>query len=317
MAAPSALATQWGYKQESTFGTPVTVDTFVPLVSESVTQEIERLESEGQIAGRRIIDSDQWKAGNKTIAGDVQLELYEQSIGTLLKHCLGATSTSGSGPYAHVLTPASLTGLGLTQQFGRPDVGGTVRSFTYAGTKIASWELAVEAGQIGTLGLSCVGTVAETTGTALASASYAAQATRPFTAIEATVFTIGGASTNIKGFKLSGDNGLDVDRRFLGSALPAQPLEAEPRTYEGELNLEFSSLTDYERFTGGTEADIAVTLSNGVESLAIVAHARFDGTTPTVGGRGLVMLDMPFKCVGDGSDADALTITYTSDDATV
>lgn len=317
MAAPSALAAQFGYKAESSFGTAVTVDTFVPLVEESLTQEEERLESEGIMVGRRIIDSDQWKTGPKTIEGDIGLELYEQSIGTLLKHALGSVNTTGSGPYAHALTPGSLTGLGLTIQIGRPDVGGTVRPFTYAGCKISSWEIGVEAGQIATLGLSVVGTVAETTATALASASYAAQATRPFTAIECTVHTIGGSATNVKTFTLSGDNGLDTDRRFLGSALPAQPLEAERRTYEGELGLEFSSLTDYERFTAGTEADIAITLSNGIESLAIVAHARFDGTTPTVGGQGIVTLDMPFKLVGDGSDADALTMTYTSDDSTV
>lgn len=317
MAAPSSIAAQFGFKAETTHGTPVTVDTFVPLVSESLGQEIDRLESEGIIAGRRVIDSDQWKAGNKTVSGDVAFEVYEQSIGTLLKHCLGSVSTSGSGPYTHVLTPGSLTGLGLTVQVGVPDVGGTVRAKTYAGCKVESWELAVEAGQIATMGVSLFGSVAETTATALASASYAAQATRPFTAIEASVYSIGGASTNIKSFKLSGSNGLDTDRRFLGSALPAEPLEAERRTYDGELGLEFSSLTDYHRFVNGTEADIAVTLSNGTESLAVVAHARFDGATPTVGGQGLVMLDMPFVLVGDGSDADALTVTYVCDDATV
>lgn len=317
MAAPSAIASQLGFKQESTFGTPVTVDTFIPLVSESITQEIERLESAGMIAGRRLIDTDQWKAGNKTISGDLQFELYEQSIGTLLKHCLGATSTSGSGPYTHVLTPDTLTGLGLTVQVGRPDTAGTVRPFTYAGCKVVSWELAIEAGQIATMGVTVEGTVAEATGTALASASYAAQATRPFTAIEVSVGSIGGTTTNIKKFSLSGDNSMDVDRRFIGSALPSQPLEGERRNYEGEVSLEFSSLTDYNRFVNGTEADILVTLSNGVESIAINAHARFDGTTPTVGGPGLLMLDQPFRVLGDGTDADGLTITVINDDATV
>lgn len=317
MAAPSSISCSWGYKQESVFGTPVTVDTFVPLVSETVTQEIERLESEGIMAGRRFLDSDQWKAGPKTVGGDIQLELYEQSIGTLLKVCLGTVNTSGSGPYAHVLTPGSLTGLGLTQQFGRTDVGGTTRAFTYAGTKFPSWELAVEAGQIGTLGLTTFGTVAETTATGLASVSYAAQGTRPFVANEVTVNSIGGTTTNMKGFKLSCDNGLDLDRRFLGSSMPAEPLEMDRRDYTGELNLEFSSLTDYNRFVNGTEADVLVTLSNGVESLAINVHVRFDGTTPTVNQKGLVLLDQPFRVLGDGTDADAITITYTSDDATV
>lgn len=317
MAAPSALAAQFGFKAEGTFGTPVTPDVFLPLVSESLTQEIEPLESEGLMVGRRFLDSDQWKQGPKTVSGDLQFEVYEQSIGTLLKHCLGSVNTTGAGPYTHVITPGSLTGLGLTIQIGRPDTGGTVRPFTYAGCKITSWELAVEAGQIATFGISVVGTVAETTGTALASASYAAQATTPFVANQVSVNSIGGTATNMKGFTLSGDNGLDTDRRFLGSALPAQPLEANRRDYTGEVSLEFSSLTDYQRYTGATEADILLTLSNGTESLAVNTHARFDGTTPTVGGQGLVMLDQPFRVLGDGTDADAITLTYVSDDATI
>lgn len=316
MALPSGLAAQIGWAEETTWGTPVTVDTFAPLVSESIGFEKTRLESSGIISGRTILDTDQVKAGNRTVSGDIQLEAYEQSIGTVLKHALGTVSTTGSGPYTHTITPGDLTGLGLTVQVGRPDVGGTVRPYTFSGCKVESVELAIAAGEIATLGVSVVGKDVATN-TALASVSYAAQASRPFTGIEATTSTWGGGALEIKQVSLSIANNLDADRRFLGTDTIDEPLQAELRTIDGSLEVEFSSLALWEDFASLTYRDLIVTATNGVESLSYTVHARLDGVEPQVGGRGLVTTDIPYVVSGDGSDADAVTIVYTSDDATI
>ena len=316
MALPSGLAAQIGWAEETTWGTPVTVDTFAPLVSESIGFEKTRLESSGIISGRTILDTDQVKAGNRTVSGDIQLEAYEQSIGTVLKHALGTVSTTGSGPYTHTITPGDLTGLGLTVQVGRPDVGGTVRPYTFSGCKVESVELAIAAGEIATLGVSVVGKDVATN-TALASVSYAAQASRPFTGIEATTSTWGGGALEIKQVSLSIANNLDADRRFLGTDTIDEPLQAELRTIDGSLEVEFSSLALWEDFASLTYRDLIVTATNSVESLSYTVHARRDGVEPQVGGRGLVTTDIPYVVSGDGSDADAVTIVYTSDDATI
>ena len=316
MALPSGLAAQIGWAEETTWGTPVTVDTFAPLVSESIGFEKTRLESSGIISGRTILDTDQVKAGNRTVSGDIQLEAYEQSIGTVLKHALGTVSTTGSGPYTHTITPGDLTGLGLTVQVGRPDVGGTVRPYTFSGCKVESVELAIAAGEIATLGVSVVGKDVATN-TALASVSYAAQASRPFTGIEATTSTWGGGALEIKQVSLSIANNLDADRRFLGTDTIDEPLQAELRTIDGSLEVEFSSLALWEDFASLTYRDLIVTATNGVESLSYTVHARLDGVEPQVGGRGLVTTDIPYVVSGDGSDADAVTIVYTSDDASI
>ena len=47
-------------KAESTYGTPVTVDRFFPLVSESLAGEVERIESAAIIAGNTMLTSEQW-----------------------------------------------------------------------------------------------------------------------------------------------------------------------------------------------------------------------------------------------------------------
>lgn len=313
MAIPSGLDAQIGFAAESTYGTAATVTRFLPLVEESVSQEIERMESSGIIAGARVLRSQQWAAGKEVIEGDVGFELYDRSLGLLFTHMFGTAGVSGSGPYTHTFSPGTLTGKSLTMQIGTPDTGGTVRPFTFAGTKIASWELACSEGEIATLGLS-VAAKSVTTATALATTSYAASIS-PMVFTSGSV-TIGGSAVQAKGVTLSGDNGLDTERYFLGSGQMSEPLEAELRTYDGTVDLEFSDLTQYNRFTGATEAALVIALAKGTSTATITANVRFDSNRPNVGGTGLVMQGVPFKCVGASTDAGAITAVLVNGDAT-
>src|SRR5687767_10142312 len=104
MAAPSGIAGQIGFKSETTWGTAVTVDKFHPgLLNESIKQDIARIESQGIRAGRRV--SHTWKAGAKTVGGDIAIELFNVPMATLLSHMFGTVNTTGSGPYTHTATP--------------------------------------------------------------------------------------------------------------------------------------------------------------------------------------------------------------------
>jgi hypothetical protein len=155
MAEPTGLAAQLGIKAESVWGTPVVVDTFVPLVSESLeTSPENRIESAAIIAGRHVLTSEQWVVGNKEVGGDLGLELPTNSAiaRVLLEHMLG--SVSGSGPWT--FTPGTLAGKGMTVQVGVPGADGTVRPKTFPGSKVASWEIAWTAGEIVTLGLTLI-----------------------------------------------------------------------------------------------------------------------------------------------------------------
>jgi hypothetical protein len=152
MTLRSGLNAQCGFADEVTWGLAVAPTVFHPLISESMTADYERIESEGIIAGARVLRSTQWSVGNVTASGDVQLELNDQSKGILLKNMFGGTSLTG--PF----TPADLSGNGMTVQIGVPDVNnGTVRPKTYAGCKVSSWEIGMAEGEHVTLGLSLVG----------------------------------------------------------------------------------------------------------------------------------------------------------------
>jgi hypothetical protein len=310
MALGSGLASQLGFKvPESAWGTYTAPDTFVPLVSESLTQEIDRLESAGIIAGARVLRSQQWSAGNVTVSGDVQLEVTDRSIGKLLRLMFGSIVTAGAGPYTHTASPGDLVDDFGTFQVGRPDIAGTVQPFSYTGMQVASWEIACAAGEIATMGLSLVGK-AETTAQSLVSASYAASI-KPMTFVGGAL-TIAAGSVNVKSMTLAGDNGLNVDRRFLGSQNISQPLESALRAYTGTVEAEFESLTAYNRFVNGTEAALVFTLASGAQTLVTTCNVRFDGTTPTVCGTDIIPLSLPFKAVGASTDAGAITSVFTT-----
>lgn len=312
MALKSGLAAQFGLKKETTPGTGVTVDSFQPLVSESLTNELERLEADGIIAGRRFIDSSQWNGGNNTVGGDVGLELYDRGMGVLWEACLGGHAVSGSGPYVHVFTPGDLPA--YTVQIGRPDVSGTVRPFTYTGSKVASWELACAAGSVATMGLTWV-CMAETTATALATATYTAS--RHLLKFNHGAVSVGGTVLKVKQATVSGDNGLADDRRFLGSQNIAEPLEAGFRMVEGSLDVEFTSLAEYTRYISGSEMALSLSFTLGSYSLLVESNIRYEGATPNVGGKEITAQSLPFKAIGAGTDASAVTVTMTSPDATI
>ena len=370
MALQSGLAAQAGFKSETTWGTPVVVDAFQALVSESMTAEPERLESKGIIAGRRVMTSDQWTPGRMKVGGSIQLELVNKGLTTLWEHMMG----DATSPY----TPGDLTGKGLTVQIGKPDIAGTVQPFTYAGCKIPEWQLACAEGEIATLGIDLVAkreilvrsvtdgvttntstaitsataaftdddigkpisgtgipagatiasitsataavlsaaatatgaSVTFTIGIALATASYTA-ATKPLKFAHGSV-TIGGAAVKVKKAVLTGNNGLNVDRFFLGSDLVEEPLEVALRNYTAELDVEFADLTQYRRYLNGTEHAVVLTFTSGTTfSLVITTNVRFDGKTPEVGSTEIVPQMLPLKCVASGADSTAISIALT------
>jgi hypothetical protein len=147
------MLAQVGIIEESVYATPVTSGmVFNGLVSDSVKQDVERMESAGIISGRRVETSDQWSQGRVTVAGDLGLELTNKSLRKWFKQMFGGES--GTGPYTY--TPGDLTGMSSTIQIGTPGVGGATHPRTLAGTKFSSWEIAVKEGEIATLGVTVV-----------------------------------------------------------------------------------------------------------------------------------------------------------------
>tara|TARA_R110000787_G_scaffold72080_4_gene160563 strand:- start:4150 stop:5091 length:942 start_codon:yes stop_codon:yes gene_type:complete len=308
----SGIDAQLGYVDEVTFGTYVEPTRFSEFLSEDLKLEIERIESKGIRAGR--VMQSRWKSSIQRATGSIELELTPGGSGRLLEACMGAVTTAGAGPYTHTYDGGTLDGQSLTVQIGRPDIGGTVRAFSYTGMKVADWEIACSVGEIPTLTMNMYG-AGEATGETLATASYPAN-DDPFVFTEASL-TVAASEVCVKDLSLKGTNGLAIDRHFIcaAGATPKEALESELRSIAGSFTADFTDLTQYGYFTAGTENALVLTFTSGADILAITMNVRYDGETPTVSGAELLELPVPFMAISDTSDAAAFTAVLTNADA--
>jgi len=155
MAIGSGLSGQVGFKLESTPGTPVVVDTFFPFLGESLDNDTPTMVSKSIIAGR--LTPAQHAQGNTTLSGGLQMELFNKGQEDLLTLLIGTPVKTGAGPYTRTYNALDLAGVSGTMQVGRPEVGGTVDPFTWAGVKAQSGEIGFKAGEFCTFGVDVVG----------------------------------------------------------------------------------------------------------------------------------------------------------------
>ena len=380
MAAPSTIAGQIGFADESTPGLAVTPTLFLPVLEETIERTDEPLESDAIRANRRLRDEDESNGGNIEVAGSVNLELSNRGDTKVFKHIFGgAPVTTGSGPYVHTFTLADASGLTATIQAGVPDVSGTVRPKTSTGCKVSSAEIAGDVGEIVTLGTEWVGmrqtigsrTVTDgvlnttTTVTSVAANFTEADRYKPISGTgipvgayiasvvsESTILLSAAATATATG--VGRDQRGPRHRHLPGRPVPYKMLHAylrwaaaydmtsfslginqvEGRWFGGDANSRsrcqqqprrgrrhdrhrFGSLDLYDRYLSHEKFALVIGLSNGADSVVFTTNSRFTpGGSPTIAGRGRVMQDIPFTCLGAGTDASGITAVLTNSDAT-
>jgi hypothetical protein len=297
MPTGTGIDAQLGLAEETTHGTAVAANRFLEFLSESLSMEVARLDSASIGAGRRGLR--RWASGQRTVGGDLNLELTTKGLGVLLKHAIGSVATTGTTPnFIHTFTPGDLPP-GLTVQVGRPSTDGTVRPFTYPGCQVASWGVSCSVGEIGQMTLNLTGQD-ETTATALATRT-APTGVDLLTFTQGTL-TVGGTAIPVSSADFTVDNGLTVDRWQLGSALRRVPLQTALRSVTGSFTAEFRDLALYTAYVNGTEATLSLVFAkNANEGLTVEANVRYDGTTPTVGGPDELAQEVPFRGIDNGS----------------
>lgn len=305
----SARYGQLGFKSETAWGTAVTVDTFHEgYLSGNPVRTQPPLISQG-INGRRTANTAQ--PGAKTVQGSFAFELLPDPLATLLHHAFGTVSTAGTAaPYTHTFSPGDTDALeGMTIQVGIPDDAGTVRPFTYSGSRVTDWTITGQAGEIATFDLSVV-SKDYVTGTSLASASYGTF--NPFTFIDGQVVIAGGTVATVSQFTLSGTIPRRIEHR-IGGSLIMEPVEAGRNEYTIEVTPKFEDLTLHD--LANTEVAVVLSFSNGSESLTVTTNAFVDPTTPEMVGVDSEVSDsFRAMCMGT-TDATAITAVLVNDEA--
>jgi hypothetical protein len=155
----SARTSQLGFADETTPGLVVTPDLFIPVRTAEIIASDGQTESEAIWAGRLTLHEDASNGGNIEVAGPLELDLTNRSVGKILKHAIGpgAVNTTGSGPYTHTLSLGTTDGYALTVQEGIEDDAGTVQPLTSTGVKINELDIAWDVGEIVALSADAIG----------------------------------------------------------------------------------------------------------------------------------------------------------------
>lgn len=326
----SGLGAQLGLGTESTYGTAVTVARFLPFNSESFKLQKQFIESRGLRAGRMFQSSGLTIATTKDVNGGFALEVPNKGFGLLLNQLHGNTVTpvqqGGTAAYlqTHDIGTTDPASKSMTVQVGRPDVGGTVRAFTYKGVKVTGVTFTIDTGGTLIADFACDGRD-EDTATGLTSASYASGLV-PFTFQQGTV-TVGGVSAGsvlATGTSIALTYPYKTDRYYLGNTgLKNQPLTNDYLSGEATLNVDFADLNLYTLFTAGTIASVTLTFQGALiastyyETLTITMPAcQFRGDTPTVDGPDVLNQSFPVKVL-DNNTNPPVTITYQSVDTSL
>lgn len=322
------IETQLGTKDETTYGTAVTVDRFVPFLSESIQPETFRTRTPGLRAGKQLARTDEVVPGILGYAGSIEVPVESKGFGVWLARALGAVSSSGptGGAYQHVgvIDPDACLP-SFTMQANRPfaPCAATDQAFTWEGCQVSSWELSVSVDEVVKFSAEIIAEDG-TTGTALAAASYASSV-EPLSWAKAAL-TVGGTSVPVTQFSLKCNNNLKTDRHYLqNSARRSQAARDDFPEVTVEFEADFSSLTQYNRFVAetaaGTQAAVVFTatgntaITTGVfpgVSISLPA-VDFMDVAVAVEGTEMLMQSITGMVLDNGTD-EPISVTYTTAD---
>lgn len=345
MGTRAGLDAQLGMAAETVVGTPVTVTRFLEIDDEDFTWVPTWIENEGLKAGAVFKRSSRVGVTRVGVTGQIVAKFGTKQFGLLLKHCLGSTSTAtviaATTAFKQTHFYVSRVGLGLTIQVGRPEPGtGTVKAHTFTGCKVTSWEFTVTENGPAVITVNFDG-MQESTGTALATASYVSQQAI-FNGINTTVFTLGGTATTTTGitavaagvavasvvsqFTIRGEVPLATERYTLsGLGVKKEQLENDYPTITGSIAAEYAQSELYSVFSGATtttlQFDLSVGDAGGTNPFRIgfiCPAVKFKNVKPSVDGPGLVMSPVDFEAYDDGGGSNpVLQATYISTDTTI
>lgn len=345
MGTGAGVCSQFGYKLESVFGTPVTVDTFHRHVSVGGNGlDPVRVLDEGLGGCVLVPQADRFTEQASAVMREVELNASARKLGQILKVMLASaaspTQLGATAIYRQIHSNGETAGKSLTVQFGFPEhtVTATNRPHTIRGAKIMRWELAQALNDILKLRFTLLG-VAEATATALASAAYTAAETYGFKNFSAK---IGGTPTfgsglwsiadgaqilGCRGATVRGSLALREDPFFSGGAgVMSEQLANGFQAYDGDLDTEFHSRTQlYDVFAANTTTALQFTWTgtdadggNNVKLDAIMPFCKLTspGGNPSVSGPGALGARTGFRVFGDPSSLTnpAIQLVYDSRD---
>jgi len=332
MSEKSGLASQLGIGVETTWGTAVTPTTFLPYLSEQVQYQPNYVRSPALQAGVVSQLDGLHVQTTHSVSGPINVDVQRAGMGKLFDMLHGNTvtpSTPGGATLARLQTHAigqnTPNGKGRTVQIARPDVSGTVRPFTWNGCKVASVTFTIAKDGVLTSSWNLVAKD-ETTGTSLATASYASSpGTKPFNFIQGSVeFDDSVVTDVISGGSITVTVPLASDRTGLGTSTIAEPVANGLVAVTASLDMEFASLAQHTAFINATRRKFELNFNTAdfIEGSTpyslyfVIPSAVTTDASPAVQGPDLLTQQVQLEATYDGTNAP-LTILYENKETAI
>lgn len=161
--------------------------------------------------------------------------------------------------------------------------------------------------------------VALVIGAPLATASYAAGATKPLKFNHASL-SIHGTAVDFTNLTVSGNNGLKTDRRFNGSGLIKEQLREGRREFTASVSKEYLGIDQRTLLLNGAEGALVLNFTAGAASVQLEGNVRYDKADSKADAKKIAGEELGLKFVlPDGSTdlADAIKVTTVNAASTV
>lgn len=325
MVLGTGLASQFSFGKETTYGTPATLDHFLPVDKASIKQVLNTQQGaayQGQLfnlGARRVKTS----VGG---AGDIETQITNRGMGLFCQNMMGTSVTPvllTTPAYKQTHTFAIQSGKSLTMQSAMPTTDGTQRPYTFYGCKFSAVEFSYEVDKnldakwtvdaqqvvesVGVPAASYDSTLRQFVGTDVGITIGAYGSTTPATA------ALGVTKVTVKI-----ERPLKVDRYYLGaSGLKAEPLQNDFTKITGTIDAEFVSKTmwaDVFNAQSGfslqlTAVGAAIGASGSNDTFQITLPCVFlDGDTPMAESADVINGSFPFTVLFDGTNLPVITI---------
>jgi hypothetical protein len=330
---------QIGFKKESTFGTAVTVDTFLTDATEEDLNWIPTFaQGTGMRVGKRVARSDRRVLVKQEVGGSFTVQPTAKGLGKLIEAALGGTGTStliSGSSYQQLFIPTTTDYLSsYTIQKGVPPLGGgSILPHTFKGMVCSGFEFSAGNASIPSLKFNWVGKSYDTS-TTLATASYVT-GNELYSFIHASL-TIGGAvtvptttalatggtaATNIREFNLTYENTLDSDGFNFGAAgARSRKPAVGAGVITGNFVAEFDAVTIRDLFLNQTDTAItfrlqtttAISGSNYPTLEFTIPVARLNGEIPKAVTEGVVTISCDFDGLDGGVAAAPLYVAIVT-----
>lgn len=325
-----------GWKKETAYGTPVTVDRWMEILGDSDSLDFRTITARG--AGLSPSASVARASRDVIVGYDADggfgVELVTKGMGTLLEACMGVgVSTVVTGAtYQQQFTLGAPLPLTIQKGPRINDGSATMAPQTYTGAVAKSLALSVPGDGIATLTPDFdIRTMA--TATAYASPSIAAEANvyhslhagitlgGTVTAPTTTTLASGGTSVaNVSAFSMSIDHGLSTSPRKFGSGLKSRPASSKP-VPTGTMTIEYDSNTVRDAIIARTTLGLVLTLtstealSTGFAQFQVYLPAvKLSGPMPRVTGE-VIQQDVSWEAFSDETNPPVVISIRTSDTA--